>query len=190
VTKAIAAGGSNREVAARFDLKISSVQRHRTNCLAAPRREKSSGDNREPNASAGSVRFDSTEGEISSPRDLLGRLSKLFRLGDLLEEAYERRDVDAVVKLAREYRAAAESYAKVAGWLVEGGSNSTIIDARRQSIALLGKLTTDELRSLAAGETIATLESAPATLEYAHDNQALSSGIGTALRDAESDAGA
>jgi hypothetical protein len=37
-------------------------------------------------------------------------------------------------------RAAAESYAKVAGWLVEGGSNTTLIDARRQSIALLGEL--------------------------------------------------
>ncbi|MGA8475794.1 MAG: hypothetical protein WB681_12095 [Candidatus Cybelea sp.] len=69
----------------------------------------------------------------------------------MLEESYERRDIDAVVKLAREYRAAAESYAKVAGWLVEGGGNTTLIDARRQSIALLGKLSESELRALAAG---------------------------------------
>ncbi len=83
----------------------------------------------------------------------------------MLEEAYERRDVDAVVKLAREYRAAAESYAKVAGWLVEGGGNTTLIDARRQSIAVLSKLTEDELRALAAGS---------ATLKNVTDKEGLS----------------
>jgi hypothetical protein len=107
--------------------------------------------------SAGSIRFETNRGEISSPKDLLTKLSTLFRLGDLLEEAYAARDVDACVKLAREYRAAAESYARIAGWLVEGGGNTTLIDARRQSIGILGKLTEQELRALAAGGPVATL---------------------------------
>jgi hypothetical protein len=47
-----------------------------------------------------SVRFDSLKGEITSPKDLLSRLSTLFRLGDLLEKVYEKRDVDSFMKLA------------------------------------------------------------------------------------------
>jgi hypothetical protein len=35
----------------------------------------------------------------------------------------------------------------------QGGGNTTLIDARRQSIALLGKLSEAELRALAAGAT-------------------------------------
>ena len=46
---------------------------------------------------------------------------------------------------------ASESYARIAGWLVEGSGSTTLIDARRQSIVLLGKLTEAELRALAAG---------------------------------------
>ncbi len=151
MAKAIAAGGSNRDVAGRFGVTPSAVQRHRAGCLRAPRRTKEFGSISEASGSAAAGRFESNQGEITSAQDLLGRLRKLFRLGDLLEESYERRDIDAVVKLAREYRAAAESYAKVAGWLVEGGGNTTLIDARRQSIALLGKLSESELRALAAG---------------------------------------
>lgn len=58
----------------------------------------------------------------------------------MLETAYERQEVDAGAKLVREVRATAESYARVAGRLVEGGENRTLIDARRQSVALLGNL--------------------------------------------------
>ncbi len=136
IAKAITAGGSNREVAVRFKLTESSVQRDRVNCLRARRRGRESGTPEGHITASGSVRFESSRGEITSPRDLLSRLSTLFRLGDLLEEAYEKRDIDACVKLAREYRAAAESYAKVAGWLVDGASNTTI-DARKQTFQVL-----------------------------------------------------
>jgi len=156
IAKAIAAGdGSNRSLAARFSLTVSAIQRHRVGCLRQPRRGGKSGNSTGDNLSAGSIRFETNRGEISSPKDLLTKLSTLFRLGDLLEEAYAARDVDSCVKLAREYRAAAESYARIAGWLVEGGGNTTLIDARRQSIQLLGKLTEQELRALAAGGPVA-----------------------------------
>lgn len=71
---------------------------------------------------------------------------RLRRFASILRRA---KSVDACVKLAREYGAAAESYAKVAGWLVEGGSNTTI-DNRRQIVQVLGNLTEDELRALVA----------------------------------------
>jgi hypothetical protein len=176
ISKALASGASNRDVARRFDVTDSAIQRHRVNCLKAPRRTKEARSDREPSGSPASLRFDSNQAEITSPKDLLNRLSTLFRLGELLESAYERRDVDACVKLAREYRAAAESYAKIAGWLVEGGGNTTLIDARRQSIALLGKLTEDELRALATGKPIeGTALALPAEIIDAE--------IGTDIRD-------
>ncbi|MGA8532682.1 MAG: hypothetical protein WB615_01085 [Candidatus Tumulicola sp.] len=99
-----------------------------------------------------SDRFASSE-EISGPRQLLERLGALFRLGDLLEEAYQRRDVDQCVKLAREVRSTAESYARVAGWLNEG-SSSTIIDQRRQLwVENISKLSDQELWELAGDPT-------------------------------------
>lgn len=154
IAKAIAAGGSNRDLAVRFGVTESSVQRHRVRCLRAPRRVKETGAASETGNGAASRRFDSVADEITGPKDLLKRLAALFRLGDLLEEAYQRRDVDAVVKLAREYRAAAESYAKVAGWMVEGGSATTVLDMRRQQIAVLGELSVDQIRAIAAGQPI------------------------------------
>lgn len=83
--------------------------------------------------------------------DLRDRLGVVFRLGDLLEEALGKKDVDSSVKLAREYRAAVESYAKIAGWLNEG--STTIIDQRRQTVQLFKDLSTEELRALAACAT-------------------------------------
>jgi hypothetical protein len=89
-----------------------------------------------------------------------------------LREAYQKRDVDACVKLAREYRAAAESYAKVAGWLVEGSSTTTLIDNRRQTIELAGKFTEDFLRRLQQKDP----EALAVLLGDATDNRALSAG--------------
>jgi len=155
IAKSIALGASNRELASRFGLTPSAVQRHRVGCLKQVRKAKDGSTSGEPSSSAGLVRFELIGGEITGPQDLLKRLHGLFRLGDLLEEAYHRRDVDAVVKLAREYRAAAETYAKVAGWLVEGGGNSTFVDARRQTIQLLAGLTDEEVRRLANGQPAA-----------------------------------
>jgi hypothetical protein len=152
IAKAIAAGGSNRTVSLQFEVTESAVQRHRVNCLRAPRRPKESRRDSEGEESAGSVRFDSAGGTIASPKDLLSRLQSLFRLGDLLEEAITRKDVDAVVKLARELRATAESYAKVAGWLAVDGASSTVNDYRKQTIQILGSIPEDDLRALIGRE--------------------------------------
>jgi hypothetical protein len=100
------------------------------------------------------------------PKDLLAKLSTLFRLGDLLEEAIQRKDVDAVTKLARELRATAESYAKVARWLAVDGASSTLIDNRKQVIQVLANLDENELRALVAG--------GKSTLPAVTDNQGLS----------------
>jgi hypothetical protein len=151
IAKAIAAGGSNRTVSLQFEVTESAVQRHRVNCLRAPRRPKGLGRDSAGEESGGSVRFDSG-GTIASPKDLLSRLQSLFRLGDLLEEAITRKDVDAVVKLARELRATAESYAKVAGWLAVDGASSTVNDYRKQTVQILGSIPEDDLRALIGRE--------------------------------------
>lgn len=169
IAKDVAAGGSNRAVARRYGLTDSAIQRHRTNCLKSPRRAKADESlaGTSSQASTGdSRRFGTEAGEISKPSDLLTRLQSLFRLGDLLEEAYQKRDVDAVVKLAREYRSAAETYAKVAGWLTDGVQVN--VDARSQT-ALLAKVSEDDLRAL-----LRTTEAAPIEAESANDNRGLS----------------
>jgi hypothetical protein len=165
VSKALAAGGSKRTVAARFGLAQASVQRHRQGCLRMVKREKpaeTSAKREAPRTSEDSARFGANS-SISTPKDLLDRLQSLFRLGDLLEEAYVRRDVDACVKLSRELRSAAESYAKVAGWMTEGSQTNISIDFRKQSIALAASLeasgiSDDVIRKIAWSEGVIDAE--------------------------------
>ncbi len=165
IAKAIAAGGSNQSIALRFEVTESAAQRHRVNCLRAPRRQKKSGRDSSPSESDASIRFDSANAKIVSPKDLLSRLQSLFRLGDLLEEAITRKDVDAVVKLAREVRATAESYAKVAGWLaVDGASSTTVIDNRKVVFAQLASMGVDGVRAALKQLSGAAIE-AESTLE-------------------------
>jgi len=105
LSKALARGDSVRSVASRFKVTPAASQRHLVNCLLTVRRaEKRRGD-AERTISADSSRFDTDEGEISTPADLLERLRTLFRLHDLLEEAITRKDIDGATKLARELRA-------------------------------------------------------------------------------------
>ncbi|HEY1654073.1 MAG TPA: hypothetical protein VGF86_03045 [Candidatus Tumulicola sp.] len=60
--------------------------------------------------------------------------------------------------------------AKAAG-LLQPDNSTTIIDARRQQVALLANLSVDELRSIAAaGRPIAALEAADSAVGHAHDN--------------------
>jgi hypothetical protein len=153
ITKALAAGDSIRDVSLRYNLSAASVQRHLVSHMRQQRKAQTP---REPSAGAksdASLRFDSGAAEISSPQDLLARLQSLFRLTSMLETAYESGDVDAAVKVARELRAVAESYARVAGWLSDGANN--MIDARRQQIAIFANLSEAELRALAAGGVVA-----------------------------------
>jgi hypothetical protein len=135
-----------RTIAARYSTTHTSLQRHKANCLRVPGKRKEADQPVAATSVPGTTRYDSASA-ISTPADLLTRLRSLFRLGDLLEEAYRRKDIDACVKLAREYRAAAESYAKVAGWLNEGPTIS--VDARRQSVEVFSQLSLDEIKALA-----------------------------------------
>ena len=150
INKAIGAGETLRAIAKRFGPSTAGIQRHRTGHLGLPPKREDTSRPTEFAVPVGTKRFDS-RAEITSVADLRDRLSVLFRLGDLLEEAFTKKDVDACVKIAREYRAAAETYAKVAGWLNEG--STTIVDQRRQTVQLFKDLTADELRALAAGAT-------------------------------------
>ena len=149
ITKAIGSGGSLRTIASRFNLTHTNVGRHKQRCMGIkPKREEQS----RPTSLAivsGSERNDSSA-EITSVTDLRDRLTVVFRLGDLLEEALEKKDVDASVKIAREYRATVETYAKVAGWLNEGTTIN--VDQRRQA-AIFDRLSEDDLRALISTNT-------------------------------------
>lgn len=147
INRAIREGGSKNRIAERFAVSAAAVQRHKNGCLGITTTREATAPAVDAFTSDSSARFDS-EAPITRPADLLDRLRSLFRLGELLEEAYSRRDVDAVVKLAKEYRAAAESYARIAGWLTEGATVN--VDARRQSMAVLANVTEDDLRALLA----------------------------------------
>lgn len=146
ITRAIAAGDSFRTLASRFGVSSASLQRHATSCLRVARKQTAS-----PPASSSSKAADSSRlasaAPIATRDDLLEKVRALFVLGDLLEEAYAAKNVDACVKLAREYRAAAETFAKIAGWVTEG--STTLIDARRQTVEILGRFSEAELHALA-----------------------------------------
>lgn len=60
----------------------------------------------------------------------------------------------------REYRAAAESYAKVAGWMTDAAQSNVTIDARRQVAITLSKLSENEIRALAHGQPLPDLAAA------------------------------
>lgn len=58
ITKAVAAGGSDRSVSSRFGVTKSAVHRHRNNCMRAPRRAQESPTAPSVNDTNGSLRFD------------------------------------------------------------------------------------------------------------------------------------
>lgn len=154
-------------MAVRFGVSAAALQRHRQNCLnlGTVPKARSAGENtglgrektrpapRKQSEQAESARFvrEQDDEGISGPQDLLKRLARLFRIGDLLDSAIDAGKTDEVVKLAREYRQLVESYAKVSGWLTEGAVNFR--DARQQTIAIIGALSEDEIR-----EKLATLD--------------------------------
>jgi len=120
----------------------------------------------------GAVRRFDSDVEISSPSDLLEHLKGLFRLNDLLESALERGDVDAAVKVGREIRSTCETFARVAGRLVDGGVQVNV-DQRRQGLLMLGKMDEESLRTAiarltAGGDAAVSAESITASLDVEH----------------------
>jgi hypothetical protein len=177
LTKAILAGGSNREVAARFNLAISAIQRHRTGCLNAPRRQKDTGASSEGSGAGGSVRFDTIEGGercqtcgisagATDPPALLKRAERLLHRAEIIgERAASADDYRLQLSALDRVKSALELVMRAVGMLQPESGSTTIVDLRRQQVALLGELSIDELRTLAT---------ASGPLESATDNQTLS----------------
>lgn len=169
----LVAKGSKRAVAVRYGLNPASIQRHRTGCLGQktpPKEPKTSAGPRERSDEAGSVRFGDDDAEITSPRDLLDRLGRLLRIGNMLDAAIANGDTDSTAKIAREYRATVESYAKIAGWLTDGAL--TTVDARTQYNVLISDLSIEEKRALR--DSLKAQARAGMTLADASDNGELS----------------
>ena len=91
----------------------------------------------------GSVRFDSND-----PKSLISATCRLVDEAlSLLEHAKNAGDSRTALREARD---GLSLLMKTAGMLGSDGATVNIVDARRQSVALLSKLTEDELRAIAA----------------------------------------
>ncbi|MGA9018016.1 MAG: hypothetical protein WB438_03655 [Candidatus Cybelea sp.] len=144
MAKAIAAGGANRDIARRFSVNPSAVQRHRVNCLRSPRRPEKSGAERERTNLGDSIRFAS---DATDPKALIRRAELLL---DDATAICARAKSDGNARLAlqalRECRSSLELLMRAHGMLQPDGA--TTIDNRTQILSFK-ELTTDELRSLA-----------------------------------------
>jgi hypothetical protein len=147
ITKALTSGDSVRGVASRFCVTYAAAHRHLQNCLRIVRRRERSADAPAQVSPAVSSRFD-----ISDPQSLVATTARLVdeALG-LLEHAKNAGDRRTALQALREARDGLALLMRVAGLLAPDNSVTVAVDARRQSIALLGKLTEDELRALARG---------------------------------------
>ncbi len=152
MAKAIAAGGANRDIARRFGVNPSAVQRHRVNCLRSPRRPEKSGAEREQTNLGDSIRFASE----ADPKAVIRRAELLL---DDATAICARAKTDGDARLAlqalRECRSSLELLMRAHGMLQPDGS--VVIDARRQTpIANVAEFSVEELRALAAGHANGT----------------------------------
>lgn len=146
--------GSKASVAARFGLTESSVQRHRAGCLAYKPQEKSKPPSVERANPSESVRFDP-----EAPKSLISTTARLVDEAlDLLEHAKKADDRRTALVALREARDGLALLMRTAGMLT--GDGGSVVDNRRQTVQLFGKLSVEELRALAAGSvTDAQVES-------------------------------
>ncbi|HEX4014106.1 MAG TPA: hypothetical protein VHX17_09500 [Candidatus Cybelea sp.] len=149
--------------------------------MKQPRKAKTNGDLRTPSDGAGSVRFGSssdgrcavcglsaTETDAAS---LMRRAERVLWLAETIA-AQAQRDDDSRLALQAVDRArgALETLMRATG-LIGGDAQVTVqVDARRQLMANLGALTVDELRAIAGGKPVTTLEAADSALEHGTDN--------------------
>jgi hypothetical protein len=146
--------GSRRALAVRFGVGESALQRHRKGCLGieiAPKTaETSGGKPQASSSSAESGRFADLDSKA-----LVGATARLVDEAlDLLEHAKKADDRKTALAALREARDGLSVLMRVAGMLAPDGATTINVDSRRQSIALVAKLTTEELRALAYGEPI------------------------------------
>lgn len=132
IGKSIAAGGSNRNLASRFNVTPAAVQRHRAGCLKQPRREKKVAPESTLASAGGSNRIVSTgDSTPADPRTLLHRAELLLNDAHaILTRASSAGDDRMALQAVRETRASLELVMKAHGMLA--GDGTTInIDARR-----------------------------------------------------------
>jgi hypothetical protein len=157
-------GTPYRDVASQTGLSRASIARHRSKCLvarlgeaaegaktlgainAAGRSSDSSRETVDPITAQALARFGSAEDLLTVVEAMLGGIVAVMesaqrdgRAGDYLKATKELRETCAFIGKAR-------------GWISDG-SATTIIDARRQTIALLGGMSESDLRALAASVT-------------------------------------
>lgn len=171
MSKAIARGDSNRQISSHFNVTASAVQRHRVNCLRAPRKQKAetgddgtSAGSHETTGASGSIRFDSQD-----PASLVSTTARLVDEAlDLLEHAKKGDDRKTALAALREARDGLQLLMRASGMLTSDNAVTVQIDARRQAMNVIGKLSEDELRALAYGAPIAP-QSLPAGAHEAID---------------------
>ena len=170
VTKALANGDSIRSVARRFDLTPAAVGRHLRSCLRTARRKESTGDSREGGAADSLSRFDTLAAgrcptcglcaDDEEPKALIRRAERALSYGEsIVMRAVEEKDDRLALQGLDRVRSSLEQLLKVHGLLVPDGA-STFVDARRQQIQVLGQLSVEELRAIAAGRPISDFEDA------------------------------
>jgi hypothetical protein len=100
------------------------------------------------------------------PKTLLRRAERALHYGEaIVMRAVEEKDDRLALQGLDRVRTSLEQLLKVHGLLQPESGSTTIVDLRRQQVALLGELSIDELRTLAT---------ASGPLESATDNQTLS----------------
>lgn len=167
IAKAIAAGGSNRDVAARFHVGHAAVQRHRVGCLKSPRRSKpakSTGRDSSTPSVDGSPRFATdadgrcancgqlTGDEALDPKAILRRAERLLATAERIALRAERDD-DSRLALSAVDRAqrSIDTLAKITG-LLPGDAPVTFIDQRQLHLnALIAGKSDEELEAMLAG---------------------------------------
>lgn len=184
ISKALLAGDSIRAVASRFACTPAATGRHLRGCLRTNRREKNEGDPRTPGEVADSSRFDSDgrcrscgqlgpevdSRQLDAPAILRKAEALLARSSRVADQAETDGNWQMVLAAVDRCQRGLDMLAKAAG-LLQPDNSTTIIDARRQQVALLANLSVDELRSIAAaGRPIAALEAADSAVGHAHDN--------------------
>jgi len=151
ISKALAAGASDRDSATRFGVTSSAIQRHRVNCLRAPRRAEKSAGPHQGATSADPTRFDTLD-----PASLVSTTAKLVAEAlDLLENAKKADDRRTALAALREARDGLALLMRASGMLAPDASVNIAIDQRRQSVALMAGLSEADLRALVRQSTLA-----------------------------------
>jgi hypothetical protein len=131
IAKAIAQGASNRDIADRFALTSSGVQRHRVNCLRAPRRTGKPQGRPAPKAPAPKNRIET--GDELSPEALKMRALNLLETGErIMATAEDANDLRLCLAAHDRTQRALEMLCKVAGLL--GPDVVVNVDARTQNL--------------------------------------------------------